>query len=206
MCAPCQSGCTFNHLWSLWHFQKSLASGSPNQTDEFKICWANVLTHLPHLSFSSSYIKVNVNYPLLFSISRSSIIQNVIEKHYLNPVLTEIQALSFPQGRHNWIPPEATAVKHRARGKSRLSVVVFCILCVSIFTFLFQGLQSDPTAEVSQLIDSRTIPWECLEAVRKCLSILHLQGGTAKGITNIGKLCHFINWHRYLLDTPVYEN
>lgn len=153
MCAPCQSGCTFNLLWSLRHFQKSLTSGSPNQTDQFKICWAaNVLTHLPHLSFSSSYIKVNVNYPLLLSISRSSIIQNVIEKHYLNPVLTEIQALSFPQGRHNWIPPEATAAKYRARGESRLNVVVFCILCVSIFTFLFKGLHSDPAAKSGNLL------------------------------------------------------
>lgn len=121
----------------------------------------------PSSLFLSSYIKVNVNYPLLLSISQSSIIQNVIEKHYLNPVLTEIQALSFPQGRHNWIPPEATAAKYRARGESRLSVVVFCILCVPIFTFLFQGLQSDPTAEVSQLIDSRTITWECLEVGKK---------------------------------------
>lgn len=55
--------------------------------------------------------------PLLLSIS-ASIIQNVIEKHYLNPVLTEIQALSFPQGRHNWIPPEATAANAEQEGKA----------------------------------------------------------------------------------------
>ena len=57
-CVPCQSGSTFNLLWSLWHFQLSLTSGSPNQTHQFKICQAAlVLTHIPHLSFSSSSIK-----------------------------------------------------------------------------------------------------------------------------------------------------
>lgn len=118
---PCQSQSTFNAL------QSSRSWGSRTQTHQFKICLC-----------SSSYIKVNVNYPLPLSISPASIIHSVIEKHYLNPVLTEIQAPSFPQGRHNWIPPEATDAKCSARGGSGATVVVFRILHVSIFTFLSQ--------------------------------------------------------------------
>jgi len=70
---------------------------------------------------------------LLLSISRTSIIQTVIEKHYLNPVLTEIQALSFPQGRHNWIPLEAAAAaKCRARRVLLLSVFPFLPFSISV--------------------------------------------------------------------------
>lgn len=122
--APRQAESNFNLLSSWWDFQTSLSLGSSNQTGQIKICWVAFV--LSYLHFSVLYIKVNVNYPLL-SISPSSIIQNVIEKQYLNPVLTEMQAPSFPQGRHNWIPPEATDVKCRARWESRLSVVVVCI-------------------------------------------------------------------------------
>lgn len=142
----------------------SLSLGSSNQTGQFKIFWAAfVLTHLP---FSSSYIKANVNYPLLLSISPSSIIQNVIEKQYLNPVLTEIQAPSFPQGRHNWIPPEATDVKCRARGKAdwALLLSVFCVF--PFLPFFFR----EPTTKVRQCINLRTIPWGGLEVGEKSVT------------------------------------
>lgn len=117
---------------------------------------------LAHFPSSSSYIKVNVNYPLLLSISLSSIIQDVIEKHYLKPVLTEIQAPSFPQGRHNWIPPEATDVKCRARGESSECCCFLYFVCFH-FYLLFQGFQSDPPTGVTQLIEWSTIPREGLE-------------------------------------------
>lgn len=80
---------------------------------------------------------MNVNYPVLLPISQSSIIHNVIEKHYLNPVLTEIQALSFPQGRHNWIPPEATDEKCRAKGENWDDCCCFLYFVFPILTFYF---------------------------------------------------------------------
>lgn len=57
--------------------------------------------------------------PTITTFSVPSIIQSVTEKHYLKPILTEIQVLSFSQGRHNWIPPEDSDTKSTARGEKQ---------------------------------------------------------------------------------------